>query len=250
MSSRQWAVTVVIFTALFIVGFALMGFEMLGSRYLNPYFGGGITTWASLISVVLIAMMIGYFLGGYLVDTVPSVELLCAAAALAGIFIMAVPAFADPMLDWLLLNLGDGLVGVLVSAFGLSFIPVALLSACSPIVVRLQLSDVTSSGKTTGLVYGISTLGNVAGTLFTTFYLIPSFGTHTITVVLGGILLVLYAAFKRLPLLASALLLVALLPSLASSDHGHAETAAAHEMDASFPEGSIWIDQRLHSSSA
>ena len=40
-----------------ILGFALMGFEMLGSRYLYPYFGGGINTWASLIATVLVALM-------------------------------------------------------------------------------------------------------------------------------------------------------------------------------------------------
>ena len=37
---------------------------MLGSRYLNPYFGSGIYTWAALISTVLIALTAGYFLGG------------------------------------------------------------------------------------------------------------------------------------------------------------------------------------------
>ena len=40
-----------------VLGFALMGFEMLGSRYLYPYFGGGINTWASLIATVLVALM-------------------------------------------------------------------------------------------------------------------------------------------------------------------------------------------------
>ena len=51
-----------------VLGFALMGFEMLGSRYLYPYFGGGINTWASLIATVLVALMLGYLLGGALVD--------------------------------------------------------------------------------------------------------------------------------------------------------------------------------------
>ena len=41
---------------------------MLGSRYLNPYFGSGIYTWASLISTVLAALTVGYFLGGWLAD--------------------------------------------------------------------------------------------------------------------------------------------------------------------------------------
>ena len=48
----------------FFVGAVLMGFEMLGSRYLFPYFGGGIGTWAGLISTVLGALTIGYFAGG------------------------------------------------------------------------------------------------------------------------------------------------------------------------------------------
>ena len=44
-----------IYTVAFVTGSIVMSFEMLGSRYLNPYFGSGIYTWASLISTVLIA---------------------------------------------------------------------------------------------------------------------------------------------------------------------------------------------------
>jgi MFS family permease len=43
---------------------------MLGSRYLNPYFGSGIYTWAALISTVLAALTLGYFLGGWLADRI------------------------------------------------------------------------------------------------------------------------------------------------------------------------------------
>ncbi len=50
---------------------------MLGSRYLFPYFGGGIGTWASLISTVLCALAIGYFAGGAIVDRYPSLAHHC-----------------------------------------------------------------------------------------------------------------------------------------------------------------------------
>ncbi|MEM7620347.1 MAG: fused MFS/spermidine synthase [Pseudomonadota bacterium] len=180
-----------IFSSLFLIGFALMGYEMLGSRYLNPYFGGGITTWAALISVVLLAMMIGYLTGGYIVDARPSVTLLSIATLLGGLSIIVVPAFVDQSMEYILQTLGDGLIGVLVGATLISFIPVALLSACSPFVVRLLLQDLNTGGKTTGWVYGVSTLGNVLGTLVTTFSLIPSFGTRTITIYFGLILIAL-----------------------------------------------------------
>ena len=45
----------VIYVVAFVTGGIVMSFEMLGSRYLNPYFGSGIYTWAALISTVLIA---------------------------------------------------------------------------------------------------------------------------------------------------------------------------------------------------
>ena len=42
-----------LYVAVFLVGFAIMGFEMIASRLIVPWFGGGIDTWAALISTVL-----------------------------------------------------------------------------------------------------------------------------------------------------------------------------------------------------
>ena len=70
------SVAVIVYLAAFVVGTIVMSFEMLGSRYLNPYFGSGIYTWAALISTVLAALCIGYFLGGWLADRTPSLTVL------------------------------------------------------------------------------------------------------------------------------------------------------------------------------
>jgi sugar lactone lactonase YvrE len=241
--------------ALFVIGFALMGFEMLGSRYLNPYFGGGITTWACLISVVLFAMMAGYFAGGYAVDAWPGVGLLALCVAAAAACILIVPPTADAVLRWILQTLDDGFLGVLTASLALSFLPVAFLSACSPFVVRLLLVDLESGGRTAGLVYSVSTLGNVAGTLATTFHLIPSFGVRAITtafgLVLAALAVLLYLARGRLGKgvrAAAAVLgpaaglwacaLVAPVPA-GAEDTPHQAWAA------SYPEGPLWVGERL-----
>src|ERR1041385_5030614 len=65
-----------IYLAAFVTGAIVMSFEMLGSRYLNPYFGSGIYTWASLISTVLAALCVGYFIGGIAADRYPSAGVL------------------------------------------------------------------------------------------------------------------------------------------------------------------------------
>src|SRR5437899_3031102 len=48
-----------IYAVAFVTGAIVMSFEMLGSRYLNPYFGSGVYTWAALISTVLITLTLG-----------------------------------------------------------------------------------------------------------------------------------------------------------------------------------------------
>ena len=71
----------------------------------------------------------------------------------------------------------------------LTFLPVALLAALSPFFVRLLLKELEYGGRITGAVYGVSTMGNVLGTLVTVFVFIPSVGTSKITVVFGGVLI-------------------------------------------------------------
>jgi hypothetical protein len=164
-----------------VLGFALMGFEMLGSRYLYPYFGGGINTWASLIATVLVALMLGYMLGGALVDRTLSPRLCGILLAVAGVYLFSIPLWVDPLFDWTLRAIGDGMAGIVFGATMLLLLPLTLMSMFTPFAVRLLLTSISFGGRLVGLAYGISTIGNVAGTLVTVFTFMPMFGSRALT---------------------------------------------------------------------
>ena len=191
--------TAAILATAFFVGAVLMGFEMLGSRYLFPYFGGGIGTWAGLISTVLAALTIGYFIGGALVDRHPTPRLIAVASALAALYLAAVPATADPVMSFILDKFGDGPTGILLAASALLLIPLSFLGTFSPVAIRLLLRSMQQSGRIAGLVYGVATIGNIFGTLFTTFWLIPTIGSRAITYVDAGVLAVSAIVMWLLP---------------------------------------------------
>jgi len=174
----------------FLVGSVLMGFEMLGSRYLFPYFGGGMGTWAGLISTVLAALTIGYFIGGMVVDRHPSPRVIAASCGVAAIYLALVPVGADPLMMGILDRIGDGPAGILVAASCLLLVPLSFLGTFSPVAVRLLLRSTRETGRIAGMVYGVSTIGNIFGTLFTTFYLIPTIGSREITYVYAAVLAV------------------------------------------------------------
>src|SRR5687767_5512814 len=109
-----------------------MSFEMLGSRYLNPYFGSGIYTWASLISTVLLSLTVGYFIGGWLADRNPSPRVLGITVLIGSLYILVLPAFAQPMLEAVLNAIDDIKMGSLVSAITILFFPVTFLGMYSP----------------------------------------------------------------------------------------------------------------------
>jgi predicted membrane-bound spermidine synthase len=201
---------IVIYGVAFVVGTIVMSFEMLGSRYLNPFFGSGIYTWAALISTVLAALCIGYFLGGWLADRTPSLAVLGTTVICGSLYVLLIPTFADRMLEFLLDGIDDVRNGSLVASFAILFLPVTLLGMYSPFAIRLLLNDPRHSGRVSGAVYGINTLGSIVGTLATTFYLIPLMGSRAITISLGfvGILAGLaLIATSRLSRRTAALLL-------------------------------------------
>src|SRR5499433_1218329 len=176
----------IVYGGAFVTGAIVMSFEMLGSRYLNPYFGSGIYTWASLISTVLAALTAGYFAGGQLADRHPSARVLGAAVLIGSAFIVALPSFSTTLLEALLDAIDDIKAGSLASAFVLMFFPVAFYGAYSPFAIRLLLRSTHASGGVSGGVYAISTAGSIVGTLGTTFFLIPAIGTRAITFTLGA----------------------------------------------------------------
>src|ERR1041384_8319915 len=165
----------IIYLVAFVTGAIVMSFEMLGSRYLNPYFGSGIYTWASLISTVLAALCLGYFIGGYAADRYPSAATLGATVLIGAVYILVLPLFSEGLMEAVLDAFDDVRAGSLAAAFVILFFPVTFLGMYSPFGIRLLLQSAQTSGRVSGTVYGISTFGSILGTLGTTFVLIPGF---------------------------------------------------------------------------
>jgi spermidine synthase len=176
----------VIYIVAFVTGAIVMSFEMLGSRYLNPYFGSGIYTWAALISTVLAALTAGYFIGGFIADRTVSAAVLGVIVGVASVYLLVLPIFADAILRLVSDTIDNVQLGSLYAALAIMFLPVVLLGVYSPFAVRLVLHNAQRSGTVAGTVYGVSTAGSIAGTLGTTFFLIPTIGTHAITLWLGA----------------------------------------------------------------
>jgi spermidine synthase len=190
LATTTWFLYVVVF----VCGADLMGLEIIGSRMLAPYFGNSIFVWGSLISVVLAALSLGYWLGGMAADRWPRHAVLGGMIVVPGLLIALLP-FVYPILNQTIAASNMGVrLGPLVSCVILFLIPSVFLGTISPFAVRLQAKAVSSVGSTAGGLYAISTAGSIAGTLLTAFYLIPLAGVGNIIHGLGITLLVVSAA--------------------------------------------------------
>lgn len=189
-AAHPWLLHAVVF----VCGAVLMGLEIVGSRILAPYFGNSIFVWGSLISVVLAALSLGYWLGGVAADRWPRLSVLGLLIAAPGIMIALLP-LAYPSLNRAIAasELGARL-SPLVSSVVLFLVPSVFLGTISPFAVRLQARAVTSVGTTAGGLYAVSTAGSIAGTLLTAFYLIVVIGVASIVHGLGLTLLLTAAA--------------------------------------------------------
>ena len=174
-----------IYTIVFINGAVLMGFEILGSRVLAPGFGNSVFVWGSLIGVFMAGMAVGYFLGGWLGDRRQSRGLFALLLLLPGLLILISPYFAFPLVETLAdYDLGPR-AGPFFACLLVFLLPSIFLGAVSPYAFVLALRDMHSAGQSVGTLYAISTVGSIAGTLGTSFYLILWAGTRSSLHLLG-----------------------------------------------------------------
>ena len=201
----------------FACGAALMGLEMVAARVLAPYLGNSIYVWGAVISVVMIALSIGYALGGQLADRFGAARSLPPVIAAAGLFTAIAPLVAEAVLRPAA-ELGPR-AGSLVAATAIYFVPALLLAMVSPLGVRLAAREgMGHLGRSTGNLYAVSTAGSIAGTLVTSFWLIPVLSLEPLVVWTG------------IALLAVALLALSLKPEAVVDDEAPRATRLANKV--------------------
>ena len=83
----------------FLGGFAVMVLEIIGARYLAKDFGGSFYVWISQIGVILIALALGYAVGGAMADRFRRATFLALPLGAAGLATLLIPAFTPPLLE-------------------------------------------------------------------------------------------------------------------------------------------------------
>ena len=178
----------------FFTGASVMATEMCASRFLAPWFGTSMIVWAVLISVVLAAMSLGYWLGGKLADRRPSWTILYSIPVITGLLISFIPFAGNALFSRLTMGILATPVNIIVLTFvGIILVfvpPVFLLAMISPFVIRL-LARAENTGRTAGSLYAMSTLGSIAGTLAPSLLTIPLLGTRETLFLCSGMLILL-----------------------------------------------------------
>jgi spermidine synthase len=223
----------------FVVGAASLGAEIAAARLLAPYFGASTVVWANTIGVVLVALSIGYWLGGRFADRHPHLRGLCLLVLAAALLIAVVPFASRPFLGFSVdafdtVSVG-GFAGSLFGVLVLVAVPVTLLGAAAPWAVRLAVGDLDRAGEVVGRLYAISTAGSLLGTMLAALLLIPMLGTQRTFLVFALALALVAAAglgwrFAALPA-ALALAVAAPIGTIKAADTGRVlyETETTHQ---------------------
>ncbi len=162
--------------------------ELLGTRIIAPFYGVSLYVWTALISVTMVALALGYYLGGFLADRYLRLRL-AHVILLASLTTALVPFISGPVLEFT--NPLGIRGGAFASALILFTLPLTALAMVGPFAIKLATRDMQGVGRAVGSIYAVSTVGSVLGTLLLAFYLLPTFGTRAIIFSLSLLLLLL-----------------------------------------------------------
>lgn len=216
-----------LYVAVFFSGLTSLAVEMAASRLLGNFFGASNLVWASIIGLILIYLTVGYFLGGYWADRSPKYATFFQILAWGAFTIGLVPVIARPVLRFAASAFDQLQLGIMIGSFVavliLFVVPIVLLGTASPFAIRLGIQDARQAGRTSGMIYGISTLGSFIGTFLPVLVLIPTIGTYRTFLAISAMMLVVAlaglwrttgwkaaAAYSWMPLVILALALVSM----------------------------------------
>ena len=165
---------ILLFVLAFIEGGAVMCVELCSAKVLTPFFGTSIYVWAAVLGVTLTALMSGYYLGGYISSKNQKKSTIYWLMLIGGLLVTLTPLISNLVLSFTI-NLGL-ISGTIISLISILFFPLLLFGATSPLLINNITYEAKESGKSSGTVYAISTMGGIITTFVVGFYTLPTFG--------------------------------------------------------------------------
>ena len=188
-----------IYVLAFFSGMCIMAVELCASRLMAPFFGTSTFVWTNIIGIIMIALSIGYFVGGKLADRRPRLHILLWLLMAASAFLLALPFLASPLVRWLASLMGRFNSSFSFIFFGslsaitlLFFPPIVIMGMTSPFLIRI-IAQSGHVGASAGHIFGISTIGSVLGTFLPILIFIPTLGTATTMLFFAAALFVVTA---------------------------------------------------------
>ena len=205
----------------FLSGAVALVLELSAVRLLAPWFGATSAVWTHVIGVILLALSLGYLLGARLARSPQPLRALAVVLWLACASTAWLPALARPVAAWFVpagLALDEAALllrwGSLAASLLLFAPPTFVIGCVAPLASEwLQRAQGATAGEAGGRVLGLSTLGSLAGSFATTYWLIPELGlTRTYlgcALLLGALALLAGVHARRFGAELAALLLLA-----------------------------------------
>jgi predicted membrane-bound spermidine synthase len=224
-----------IITAVFLANMCVMAMEMTAGRILSRYYGQSLYTWTTVIGIVLAGMSLGSYIGGLFAQRYKSRASVGAFLVAASITCIAIPLSAGRTYYWLSSYTLSLPVQVLAFSACIFLLPSILIAAASPVLLREALERNPNAGRTVGIIFAWGSLGSIAGTFLTGFYLIAAIGivwTLFLVSIILSLVGVIYARHRYLAYawavasgLAMAGLLVPATPFILRSGFGWGDSA-------------------------
>lgn len=179
----------------FLTSAIVMVLEIAAGRLLAPYLGVSLYTWTSIIGIVLAGLSLGSYLGGRWADAGATEKSAGLVIGLAGAFAM--------LSVWLLGIIAPFLQNSNLTLLSASFIymlilfftPATLLGIVMPLLTTLALRIDKRAGHVVGRMHALGALGSILGTFLTGFWLVQTYGTRSVIIICGGLLLMLATPF-------------------------------------------------------
>ncbi|MBL4624799.1 MAG: fused MFS/spermidine synthase [Flavobacteriales bacterium] len=163
-------------------GVSVMALELLAASYIKPIYGASLMVWTSVLALTLAGLAIGYYLGG-LLSKKGSLSIVHTIWVSAGTLLLCIPLFMSHFHTfWIEMDL---LLGTLLLAGTILFIPITLLGCVIPIIVGQLSRNITDTGSDTGNLFMFSSIGGIISAIITGFILLPAYGVTTCITIFG-----------------------------------------------------------------